>query len=122
MASSAEGWIFYNDVSYSKGLHRFIEKQLVRWAGETGISLIHRELPSGMMDPWYRVSFEKQGLGKNVSCRIELLLGEQVWAGLETGPSADSALVRALQRLTPVSTALPTPSWVHFGARLPKAG
>lgn len=115
MGDSIAGWIVYKNVSYNKGLHRFIEKQVTKWV-RTNISD-----PELIEDSRYRVVFDREGDRKLVGCRVELRLRLQVWVAFETAPNADIALIRSLQRLKFVANPLALPAWAQRSMGLSRA-
>jgi hypothetical protein len=116
MAKGVEGWVVYKNVPYSKGLHRFIEKQVTKWLRVNSPGQTSTE------ETWYRTIFEREGELKLVSCRIELRVDGRVWIGCETAHSADLALLKSLQRMNFIANPLLHPAWAQRNISFSKTG
>jgi hypothetical protein len=95
MDQKLPGEIVCNDVADSRPVRRFIQKQVERWLGLHGAAA----------DPsltYYHVTFNREGAGHLVDCRVEVRLGRQRWVSSQVAYGLHQALLQALDRMSPL--------------------
>lgn len=94
MESQILGEIQVNQVSDSRALRKFTQKQIKRW--------IQKRFPQhSNLFGKYHVELRREGAGHTFICQIEIKLGNQTWVGYNYKGSLHQALIRCLEQMTP---------------------
>ena len=88
MANAVSGKVIFNDLSASRAVRRFVEKQVARWTGAQGRA------------PSYVVQFRREGQGHTVSCEVLVDAGSKQWVAFEYESGPYQALMRCLAHLS----------------------
>ena len=88
---SGRGEVICGRISNNRALRKFVEKRIKQW-----LLLQQGKLPA-QRD--YRVVFDREGLGHQVTCWIEVLTQWKTWQGTEIGDGPEAALISGLERM-----------------------
>jgi hypothetical protein len=78
-----------------KSLKRFIEKQLSEWLEEKHV------LSDAFADPNYRVEFDDLNDGQDVTCHVQVQVGEKVFRAADFSHNQQHAFLHSIKRLSP---------------------
>lgn len=92
METHISGEIQYNQISDSRALRKFAQKQIQRW--------IQKRFPQQKSIPAkYHVDIRREGGGHTFNCQILVRLGNQTWSGNDYKGTLHQALIRCLEQM-----------------------
>jgi hypothetical protein len=92
--SGISGRIECKDVSDSRALRKFTEKQISNW--------IRSKFSEAYRKPiFYFVELRRQGSGHIFNCRIQVSLENQTWVGFNYKKEIHQALIHSLHQMIP---------------------